>query len=408
MFSNHKNLLKNRSILIILAILFLITPCLFAQSNINMYGYFSVNYEQVGKLPDGEKPVGEYSYPHMNLMLQSSLTDEFRVYVNMAGDGANEINLRNFWGEYTIRDYFKIRVGKIYRPFGIYNEKLDATPTYLGIEPPELFDNDHLLVPRTNEVMLHGRIPFGANTVKYSFMTGNKEVIDSGKNASWDLNVDFSNKVTIGTSGYYSNEKGSPKAIGEGSPDGGILPWMAQDKNTSLGGYLQSKLNKLTVKAAYWVANHDATRDAAGVLDLYHSTYLNERQMSRFGLDQYEATGNINSISTVGDYTIKTWYLRLGYTIPGGTIQNIKWDIIPYAFWDYYENPETIASKTYGGDNEAGVSDDGKFAKPTIGIALKPSYKVAIKLDASTHLYQWNGEDAHYEEVRFDVSFFFN
>ena len=39
-------------------------------------------------------------------------------------------------------DHFKLRTGKIYRPFGQFNELLDAVPTYLGMEPPELFDKD--------------------------------------------------------------------------------------------------------------------------------------------------------------------------------------------------------------------------------------------------------------------------
>ena len=29
--------------------------------------------------------------------------------------------------------------------------------------------------------------------------------------------------------------------------------------------------------------------------------------------------------------------------------------------WDRYGNPETIATKDFGGDNEAGVADDGVF-----------------------------------------------
>ncbi|MBN2008486.1 hypothetical protein JW960_03975 [candidate division KSB1 bacterium] len=398
-----------------IALLFFLIGCLLfngtkqlsAQDKVNIYGYFSVNYENVGKEPDGNNSPGEFSFPHLNVMMQSRLSDQFRMYINLAGDGGGTLAVRNYWGEYVWRDYLKFRAGKIYRPFGLFNEKLDAVPTYLGIEPPELFDNDHLMLPRTGEVMVHGNIPMNDNTLKYAVMIGNKEVIDEGKAFSWDLNLSHSNKLIIGTSGYHSDESGAPQSIGEGSPSGGVLPWMARDKYTVLGGYFQGKVSNLTVKAAYWAANHDAVRDAASIVSLDQITGLNAIQRNRFGLTKYDQSSDINDIVTNVSYSVKTYYIRLGYTIAGGTIPAIKWETTPFIFWDFYENPETIAKKTYGGDNEAGLADDGKFAKPTIGIAIKPIYNVALKIDASTHMYKWNGDDVSYKEIRFDLSYFF-
>ena len=343
-----------------------------AQGGLNIYGYFSVNYEDDGKEPDGNNSPGEFSFPHLNLMFQSQLSDHFRIYINLAGDGASTVAVRNYWGEYTVRDYLKFRAGKIYRPFDLFNERLDAVPTYLGIEPPELFDKDHLLVPRTGELMVHGNVPVGANVLKYSLMTGNKEVVDSGKPISWDLNLSIANKVTIGTSGYHSNEPGSAKDIGEGSPSGGVLPWMAKDKYTALGGYFEAKAKNITLQAGYWYADHSAFRDAQKVIMLDGATPLNAAQRKRFGLDKYAVSSNADDINLDGSYTISTYYVQFGYRIPSGTIPAISWDLIPYVFWDYYKNPETIAEKGYGGDYEAGLSDDGKFVKPTVWIAIKP------------------------------------
>jgi hypothetical protein len=349
-------------------------------------------------------------------MMQSKLADNFRVYLNFAGDDAEGVDVRNYWGEYTVKDYLKFRMGKVYRHFDLFNEKLDAVPTYLGIEPPELWDKDHLMLPRTGVLMVHGSIPLSSNIFKYSIMTGNKEVIDKGKPLSWDLNYNIGYKTTFGTSGYYSKEQGAPLEVGDGSPNGGVLPWMAKDKYTVLGGYLKTNFSGLTVEAAYWTADHKAVRDPERVVMLLDAD-LNERQMQRFGLDTYDPDnpGDVSMISTNGDYTINTYYLRFGYTIPENSISGISWEITPYFFLDWYENPETIAKKKFGGDNEAGVADDGKFLKPTFGIAFKPISNVAFKIDASSHMYKWTdpanpgegGKDVHYEEFRFDASYFF-
>ena len=372
---------------------------------VQTYGYFSVNYEDVGETPDGGNDPGEFAYPHLNLMMQSSISDEFRIFLNFAGDDGAGVEVRNYWGEYIIKDYLKFRAGKIYRPFGLFNEKLDAVPTYLGIEPPELFDGDHLMLPRTGTLMVHGNYLLGQNTIKYALMTGNKETIDTGKPVSWDLNYNMGSNTKIGTSGYWSQESGAPDELGSGSPSGGVLPWMAEDNYTVLGAYFQTRYNNLIVKAAFWTANHDATRDVALVTDLFNSgTYLNTAQKERFFVNGADPTGGIN---TDGSYTINTYYIRFGYNVAGGTVPGISWEMTPFFFWDYYENPETIAKKTWGGDNEAGVADDGKFSKPTIGVVFKPTDAVAFKIDASSHLYKWNGKDESYSEIRFDVSYFF-
>ena len=78
-----------------------------------------------------------------------------------------------------------------------------------------------------------------------------------------------------------------------------------------------------------------------------------------------------------------------------------------YFQWDHFDNPETIQSKSFGGDNEAGLADDGKFSKGTIGIIFRPQPQLAIKLDASAHFQEFNGDDESYPEIRLDISYIF-
>ncbi|MDK9698957.1 MAG: hypothetical protein OEM52_02235, partial [bacterium] len=271
--------------------------CASAAAAVKTYGYFSAIYEDTGKMPDDSNDPGEFGIPHLNLMFQSTISNDFRTYLNLFADGAEAVEIRNVWGEYTYRDYLKFRVGKLYRPFDLFNEKLDALPTHNCIEPPELFDKDHLMIPRVGDFMVHGTHPLAGHLMKYSFTTGNNEVVSSSKPVSWDLNYNPGN-ILIGTSGYYANEKaGSPVALGDGAPTGGILPWMKSDKYMVLGGYVQAKWENLLVQAAYWTADHKAIRDTALVRTLSTSTYLNADQQKRFGLNSAVLNEN-------GDHTI--------------------------------------------------------------------------------------------------------
>ena len=108
------------------------------------------------------------------------------------------------------------------------------------------------------------------------------------------------------------------------------------------------------------------------------------------------------NVNVIADYEVETWYFRSGYSL-----ETSRGEVVPYFQWDYYSNPETIADKTYGGDNEAGLADDGRFSKATVGVAYRPVPQVAVKCDVSSHYFKFNGENVSYPEIRFDVSFVF-
>jgi len=165
-------------------------PPAYAQSDrLHVYGYFATRFEKTynePRLDNGdiveETPVGEWNHPSLNIMMQHQLDKKFRVFLNLNGAGGGEIDLRNFWGEYSASRYVNVRLGKIYRKFGLYNELLDAVPTYYGIEPPELFDSDHLIVSRTTTLMLHGSTDLHTGVLNYAISTDNGEG-DAFKNA---------------------------------------------------------------------------------------------------------------------------------------------------------------------------------------------------------------------------------
>jgi hypothetical protein len=71
-------------------------------------------------------------------------------------------------------------------------------------------------------------------------------------------------------------------------------------------------------------------------------------------------------------------------------------------------HPEAIQNKKYGGDDEAGLADDGIFWKPSAGLVYRPLPNVAIKFDGSYHTQQYMGKNVSYPELRLDFSFAFS
>ncbi|MDH3891026.1 MAG: hypothetical protein OEV49_08055 [candidate division Zixibacteria bacterium] len=387
-----------------------------AKEGLTIYGYMSANVEKVfgelsienGQTVKTTAP-HEWSLPHFHLFVRANPAKNIETFVNVATE---EMEVRNMWGNIKVRDALQFKLGKMYRKFGLFNEKLDEVPTYLGIEPPELFDGDHLILPRLTTFEVHGQFPGKSTTWSYSLSTDNGEngpaedLIPLG----WDLRAKIHGKAVIGLSGYLSNigsaDVTPSEGVGDGSPSGGVLPWMASDNYNVIGGFAEVQVKNLLIKAAYWKAHHEFKRDPEAVLTVAQSTTLNGLQRGRFfGASSDLATDalTVDDVVVDGSYDVKTGYVRLGYFIYSehGTFA-------PFVFWDWMNNPETIAKKTYGGDNESGVADDGKFYKYTVGMSYKPVDKVAIKLDHSAHIQKFNGNTESYPEFRFDVSYLFN
>ena len=405
-----KNLFKSIGVPVLISVFLFIYAAapLCAQEDTTIYGYFSTRYEKVFNEPSisGAKTVksdspGEIGFPFVNIMIRSQIDENINTFVNINAADAEGLDIRNIWGEHTFSEQLTLRVGKMYRRFGLYNEILDAVPTYIGIEPPELFDQDHLIISRTTNIMLYGALQTGVNTFNYSISTDDGE---GGRDRdTFPLGVDFNYRFNndssvVGLSGYSSGgATGSDVDLGDGSPRSGVLPWMQEDEFVVYGAYFETNPGDLVLQGAYWRADHDAIRDPASVVTVINDAGVNAAQMKRFLINPAGGVTNSN-VRQDGDYNVDTYYFRAGYSIG---------EFMPYLQLDWYENPETIADKGYGGDSEAGVADDGKFRKDTIGVVYRPSPKVAIKLDGSQHVFKFNGKTESYPEVRLDFSYIF-
>jgi hypothetical protein len=196
----------------------------------------------------------------------------------------------------------------------------------------------------------------------------------------------------------------SNTAPGSGAPDGGILPWMSADRFTVAGVFLEKQIGNLLIQSEYYRARHTAQRDPDAVLQIVNEAGINQHQRQRFlGQNESAPTPAASDVVVDTKFVVQTFYVRLGY--------NIQRDIgqfVPYLMLDWMSNPEVIQNKKFGGDDEAGLADDGKFIKPSAGVVYRPIQNVAIKLDGSYHIQNFNGMSVSYPELRLDFSFAFS
>lgn len=388
--------------------------------NFYLYGYINSNLQKTFSYPSlngaetikRNDPTEWTPVRNFHIYGQGNLSKNIAFLFNLAhNDGLVEV--RNAWGNFLVKDAFQIRIGKMYRKFGLYNERLDQVPTFIGIEPPEMLDTDHLFLERTTNFMVHGNFNNGKRSISYALMTDNGEGGPAQKlfALGWDLRYkSFTESIIVGTSGYSSSINGektvSTVSLGAGPPQGGVLPWMAGDNFTIVGLYVEKQLGKFLLQAEFYNSKHNAERDPNSVLAIVSNADINPNQRERFlGANANTPNGSLTPGDVVvsTSFNVQTWYLRLGYDV-----QTDVGQFVPYIFLDWMSHPEVIQNKDFGGDNEAGLADDGKFLKPSLGVVYRPIPSVALKLDGSVHTQKFNGKTVSYPELRLDFSFAFS
>lgn len=149
-----------------------------------IYGYIDTYGEKTFNVPTVENGSSKYESvpfeftPVRNFHIYGSgnINKKIDVLFNLARTSSDGLEVRNAWGNFKVySNFLQIRAGKIYRRFGLYNEKLDQIPTFIGIEPPELFDTDHLFLTRTTNLMIHGSKNIKGNELLYAITTENPE-----------------------------------------------------------------------------------------------------------------------------------------------------------------------------------------------------------------------------------------
>lgn len=124
---------------VLLAVLLLPQAALAQASAVDLYGFFTMEAEVNNKDAAGKR--WTFDIHHFNVITVYHLDDHFRVFGEIEWDhgtalasdsGSGQVALERGWLEYKHSDAFKIKLGKYLAPFGIYNLRHDASPTFLS------------------------------------------------------------------------------------------------------------------------------------------------------------------------------------------------------------------------------------------------------------------------------------
>jgi len=137
--------MKNiNSIHIIVLLLFLGNLSFPQGQKLNIYGFF--DFEVEANNQDSASKIWTFDQHHLNVLANYKLDDRFRVATEIeyehgpmhsAKEITGNIYLAKAFLEYKYSDALFTRVGIFLSPFGIYNERHDATPTFLSTILPE-------------------------------------------------------------------------------------------------------------------------------------------------------------------------------------------------------------------------------------------------------------------------------
>lgn len=127
-----------------LCLLMLVNISLSQEHKLQMHGFFDLEAEVSNKDAAGKN--WTFDQHHLNILTTYILDDRFRVSTEIEWEhgplysptsAAGNIYLAKAFLEYKYSDAFLIRAGKFLSPFGIYNERHDATPTFLSSFLPQ-------------------------------------------------------------------------------------------------------------------------------------------------------------------------------------------------------------------------------------------------------------------------------
>jgi len=155
---------------------------------ITINGYTNFEFEkQLGDEGFGD-PNGSFDADQFDLVFNVHAADRVRVAADFSWEhgtateeGRGNQALEYGFVEYTVKDWLKLRAGKMLTPFGIYNEFHTAKPAFLSVkEAPALNKTERAvrgglrLYPRWGSgLAAHGDVALGNNDLTYDVLVAN-------------------------------------------------------------------------------------------------------------------------------------------------------------------------------------------------------------------------------------------
>lgn len=106
-------------------------------------GYSSFEFERMLSKTGAGDPNGSFDADLFDLVLNWRGSDRLRVAADVtwehgaaAEDGRGNVAVEYAFAEYAFADWARLRAGKMFTPFGIYNEIHTAKPAFLSVKEP--------------------------------------------------------------------------------------------------------------------------------------------------------------------------------------------------------------------------------------------------------------------------------
>jgi hypothetical protein len=196
-------------------------------SKLTINGYSGFEFEkQLDEEGDGD-PNGSFDADLFDLVLNFQVTDKIRVSTDLTWehgtateDDFGNVAVEYAFVEYAFSDLMKVRVGKMFIPFGIYNEIHTAKPAFLSVKEPASTNKAERIVedafrfyPRWGAgIALHGDGLIGEKGFSYDVFLSNgdqsetnpfEEDNNGAKAVTGRFRIEPSEALEVGTSFYF-------------------------------------------------------------------------------------------------------------------------------------------------------------------------------------------------------------
>lgn len=201
---------------------------------ISINGYTSFEVErQIESAGEGlGDPNLSFDADLFDLVLNIQVDDRIRAAADMtwehggaSEDGRGNVALEYGFVEYTFSDALKMRFGKMFTPFGIFNEIHTAKPAFLSVKEAastnkaeRIVDGAYRFFPRWGAgVAIRGGTFLADGYLDYDIMIANGEQEETnpfeednnrGKSLTARVRYDASDELQVGTSFYYDKLAG--------------------------------------------------------------------------------------------------------------------------------------------------------------------------------------------------------
>jgi hypothetical protein len=194
--------IKIKAILLSLLLVLMVTPTMRAQNNdLNIFGYYQLNYTNFDVKFNGEKSleVNSFLMQQMNLFFQKNFNTELSSFVNLEftnsfsfQDTSGGFKIQEAWLKYSPSSLFNVKAGLLIPRFNNFNEIKNRTVLLPYIYRPVAYETYFFnqfgtgeFVPTSANLQIYGEIPVNDLYLNYAVFYGNSETKMLNTNSSF-------------------------------------------------------------------------------------------------------------------------------------------------------------------------------------------------------------------------------